>query len=300
MSDQDVLANDRRQTRPDPAELRQRLHGMWESVAPAWGRNAEKLEDRLGRVGNKMLELMKLQPGERVLDLASGPGGAGLAAARLVGPGGHVVLSDVSPTMVAIAADRARAKALDNVSALVLDLEDIDQPDGLYDAVICREGLMLVPDPEKAAGEIRRVLRPGGRAAVSVLSAREQNPWLGILMDALSLQIGSPVPPPGVPGPFSIPNPAALAGLLSDAGLVDVNVIELPLPLQVGTFEDWWALTTALAGPITRVLASMPEPALMRAQEEARKAAAPFQTPDGLEFPGPTQVAFARRADSSY
>lgn len=297
MSDQDVLAKDRRETNPGPTELRQRLHGMWESVAPAWGRNAQRLENRVGTVGDRMLQLINLQPGERVLDLAGGPGGAGLAAARLVGPGGHVVLSDISPTMVSIAGGRARAQGLDNVSALVLDMEDIDQPDASYDAVVCREGLMLVPNPAKAADEIRRVLRPGGRTAVSVWSAREQNPWLGILMDALSAHIGSPVPPPGVPGPFSLPYPATLAGLLRNAGLVDVEVIELPLPLRVATFDDWWSWTTALAGPLSKVLAAMPEPALFSVKELAREAAAPYRAPNGLEFPGLTQVAFARRPE---
>ena len=85
----------------------------------------------------------------------------------LVGDGGEVVLSDVAPAMTAIAAARAEALGLANVSARVLDLEQIDEPDEAFDVVVCREGLMLVPDPVRAAHELRRVLRPGGRAAVA-------------------------------------------------------------------------------------------------------------------------------------
>src|SRR5205823_2349511 len=104
---------------------------------------------------------------------------------------GDVVLSDVAPEMTAIAAARAEAAGLINVSARDLDLEQIAEPDGSYDVVLCREGLMLVPDPVRAAREIRRVLRPGGRAAITVWGPRERNPWLGIVFDSVSAQLGA-------------------------------------------------------------------------------------------------------------
>ena len=93
-----------------------------------------------------------------------------------------------------------------------LDLEQIDEPDGSYDVVLCREGLMLVPDPARAAREIARVLRPGGRVALAVWGPREQNPWLGVVFDAVSAQLGTPMPPPGIPGPFSLDDADGLAG----------------------------------------------------------------------------------------
>ena len=77
------------------------------------------------------------------------------------------MLSDVAAEMVAIASERAAALGLDNVSARVLDIEQIDEPDGAYDVVLCREGLMFAVDPARAAREIQRVLRPGGRAALA-------------------------------------------------------------------------------------------------------------------------------------
>jgi SAM-dependent methyltransferase len=114
----------------------------------------------------------------------------------------------------------------------VRDLEAIDEPDGAYDVVLCREGLMFVPDPARAAAEIARVLRPGGRAAIAVWAARERNPWLGLVLDAVTEQTGTPVPPPGVPGPFSLADPDGLVRLLSDAGLADITLDEIPVPLR--------------------------------------------------------------------
>jgi SAM-dependent methyltransferase len=275
-------------------ELRTHLHGMWAAVAGSWAEHATYIDARGAAVTEKMLELSMPQPGERVLEPACGPGSVGLAAAERVAPGGEVVLSDVVAEMTSIAAARAAALGLANVSTRVLDLERIDEPDGSYDVVLCREGIMLVPDPARAAREIRRVVRPGGRVALAVWGPRERNPWLGVVFDAVSAQIGAPIPPPGVPGPFSLDDPHKLAGLLSDAGFADVAVSELSTPLRAGSFEEWWTRTSALAGPLAKMLAMLSEAAAQALQARLREAARPYETPTGLEFPGVTLLAAAR------
>ncbi len=244
----------------------------------------------------KMLALSMPKPGERVLELACGAGGLGLAAAERVAPGGEVVLSDVVAEMTSIAASRADALGLSNVTTRELDLERIEEPDASYDVVLCREGLMFVPDPGRAASEIRRVLRPGGRIAIAVWGPRESNPWLGLVFDAVSAQIGKPVPPPGTPGPFSLADSDKLARLLSDAELSSVVVSELPTPLRAGSFEEWWGRTSALAGPLTKVLASLPEGAAQALRARLQEAVRAYETPSGLEFPGVTLLAAGRRA----
>ena len=279
----------------DADELRARLHGMWTAVAGAWGEHAEYADARGAAVTEQMLAASRPQPGERVLELACGPGGVGIAAARLVAPGGEVVLSDVVAEMTAIAAARAAAAGADNVQARVLDIESIDEPDASYDVVLCREGLMFAPDPARAASEIRRVLRPGGRVAIAVWGPRERNPWLGLVFDAVSAQTGTPVPPPGVPGPFSLGDSATVVALLADAGLAGVQISELPTPLRAGSFEEWWARTSALAGPLAKILAALPEGAAQALRERLRDAVRPYTTPSGVEIPGVTLIASARR-----
>ena len=140
------------------------------------------------------------------------------------------------------------------------------------------------------------MLRPGGRAAVAVWAARERNPWLGLVMDVVSAQIGAPVPPPGIPGPFALGDADELRRLLDDAGLADVRVGELSVPLRAASFDEWWGRTSALAGPLSAILASMPEAAVQALRERAREAVRDYETASGgLDFPGVTLIAGRRR-----
>ena len=277
-------------------EHRRRLHGMWAAVAPSWEHHADYVDARGEAITRELLAAVAPGSGDRVLELACGAGGMGLAAASLVGPEGTVVVSDVVSEMTAIAARRAAAMGLDNVTARPLDLEEIAEPDGAYDVVLCREGLMFAADPARAAGEIARVLRPGGRVAIAVWGPRDRNPWLGVVFDAVSAQMGVPMPPPGMPGPFALGDAGRLQGLLVDAGLADVAVRERPVPLVSPSFEDWWARTSSLAGPLSAVLASLPAEAKVDLEARVRTAVAPYETADGLRFPGLTLLASGRRA----
>lgn len=279
-----------------PDEIRPRLHEIWAGVAPAWREHAKYIDERGAVVAQRMLELADPRPGERVLELACGPGGVGLAAASRVAPDGEVVLSDVVPEMTVTAAARARELGLGNVITRVLDLEEIAEPDQSYDLVLCREGLMFALDPARAVREIHRVLRAGGRFAVAVWGPRARNPWLGIVLDSASEQLGAPVPPPGIPGPFALEDRDRLAELFDEAGFSDVAVRELDVPTRADSFEQWWTRTCALAGPLANMLAALPEQAASELRERARLAARPYQRGERLDFPATTLISTGRRA----
>jgi SAM-dependent methyltransferase len=268
---------------------------MWGAVAGSWATYAAFVDARHETASEQMLERSMLRPGERVLELACGPGGLGLAAAERVGPGGEVVLSDVAAEMTAVAASRAAALGLTNVTTRVHDLERIEEADASYDVVVCRDGLQFAADPARAVREMGRVLRPGGRLALAVWGPRARNPWLGVVFDAVSAQLGAPVPPPGVSGPFSLDDGDRLAALLSDAGLTDVNVSEVSVPLRAPSFDAWWAMTTSLAGPLALMLASLPPDAADGLRTRAVEAVGPYEVSTGLEFPGVALLAGARR-----
>jgi SAM-dependent methyltransferase len=275
------------------------LHAIWSAVAPAWNEHADFVDERGAEVGDAMLTAADLQPGDDVLELGCGPGGVGIAAAAAVGAQGRVVLSDVAPEMTAIADDRARRRGLSNVSVRELDMAHIDEPDGSFDKVLAREALMLVADPTEAAREARRVLRPGGRAVFSVWGPPDANPWLSTLLDALGAQLGAPVPPPGMPGPFALAEDGALARVLADAGFVDVTVREVAAPMTVGSFDEWWTIVPSLAGPVAALLASLPDDATASIRGNAETALQPYAGADGYTIPGMSLIAVGHQSGIS-
>ena len=116
------------------------------------------------------------------------------------------------------------------------------------------------------------------------------------MFDAVSAQLGTPVPPPGIPGPFALDDPDRLAGLLAGAELAGVAVAEVPVPLRDASFDAWWTRTSALAGPLAKRLALLPGTAKDQLRTHLRVAAQPYQTPAGLDFPGVSLLAAAHRA----
>jgi ubiquinone/menaquinone biosynthesis C-methylase UbiE len=276
--------------------VRAQVHAMWASVAPQWAARAEEVDARATPITERMLARTDPRPGERVLELACGPGGAGLAAAERVGPTGEVVVSDVAAEMVAIATERAAARGLTHVQGRVIDLEAIDEPAGSYDVALCRDGLMFATDHAAAVAGIAGVLRAGGRVAIAAWGPRDANPWLAVAMDGVTAVTGIPVPPPGVPGPFALSDAEHLRGLLTGAGLADATVDEVSVVMNTPSFEAWWGRTQAVAGPLAKILAGLPDETRQAIEDTVRAATAPYAQPDGsLVLPGLNLVASARR-----
>jgi ubiquinone/menaquinone biosynthesis C-methylase UbiE len=280
----------------DGVDTKQRIRDMWASVAPGWEAYADANDDRGAALTDRILDGTGVQAGHRVLELASGPGGTGLAAAERVGAGGEVVITDAVEEMSAIAGRRAAQLGLGNVRTGVADIESIDQPDASFDVVLCREGLMFAVDPTRGASEIARVLRPGGRAGVAVWGARGDNPWLGLLLDVVGAHLGMTLPPPGTPGPFSLSEPGQLDAALRGGGLAEVTVESVAVPYGPESLDHWWARTCACAGPIAGLIEALPGDAQAELRARATQAVAAFTTGGEVRFPGIALVAFGTRA----
>jgi hypothetical protein len=139
------------------------------------------------------------------------------------------------------------------------------------------------------------VLRHGGRAVFAVWGPRDRNPWLGLLFDAVTAETGLPVPPPGVPGPFSLEASGALGDLLAGANFSGVEVREIEEPVKVSSVNDWWSTVPPLAGPIAQVLASLPAEVNEAIRGRAGEAMAQFATRDGYQLPCVTTVGVGVR-----
>jgi enediyne biosynthesis protein CalE5 len=114
-----------------------------------------------------------------------------------------------------------------------------------------------------------------------------------VVFDAVSAQIGAPVPSPGIPGPFALSDAERLRELLSDAGFEEVTVGEQPAPLHARSFDEWWSRTSALAGPLSNILTAMPAEAVDPIRERLVESTREYEPRTGLEFPGVTVLAAA-------
>jgi SAM-dependent methyltransferase len=268
---------------------------MWNSVAPGWEANAEFVDAFLASATEALLDAAGISDGDRVLDLAAGPGGAGLAAASRVGASGTVVLSDVAGEMVAAAARRASANA--QVSTAVFDQSAIGFADGSFDEVINRHGLMFVEEPVETVAEAVRVLRAGGGYAAMTWDRRELNPWLGLVLDAVGAQFGVPFPPPSVRGPFSLEDADTLASVLRDGGLQDVSVETMSTPIHARSLDEWWERVPQLAGPLAIALEGMEADVRDAIGERAKQSGAESASSDehGIVFEGSVLIGSGRK-----
>ena len=192
----------------DPAAFKSTTRSQWEAAAGAWHDWGPAIEDWLGTATVTMLDHAHLTSGMRVLDIAAGAGGQTLAAARRVGPSGHVLATDISPAILEFAAGEAARAGVGTVETLEADGEDLSAvQDGSYDAAISRVGLIYFPDQHRALTEICRKLRPGGRLSAVVYSTPDRNGFFAIPVGIIRRIAGLPAPAPGLPGPFSLGAP---------------------------------------------------------------------------------------------
>lgn len=266
----------------------------WTAVAGAWDAHVDDVDSHSVAATAALLERVAVQPGDRVLELAAGPGSLGATWSGLVGPSGAVVVSDIAPGMVEVA--RRRNASFGNVETAVLDASAIDQPDGSFDVVACRMGLMFTPEPAVAFEEIHRVLRTGGRLGALTWGSIEHNPWLTCVgMAAMVNGLVHGGPPVGPGDIFSLGDPAELERLAKGAGFVDVTVEELAVVFRAGTVDEHVARVASLAGPLATQLGAASPEQLAAFRRTAADLAAPYVTGEGLEIPGRALLVSARR-----
>jgi len=219
-------------------ELKERTRRQWQAIAPAWDRWTPVLERWLAPLTEAMLSAAAIAPGQRVLDIAAGAGEPSLTIARRVGPSGGVVSTDISEAILGYAAARAAAAGLDNVETHVMDGEDLDLPDGSFDAAVSRLGIIYFPDRPRAVREMRRILRPGGRIAIGGISDPAANPFSVVTFAIIARRLGLPRPDPDAPGPYSLGSEAVMRKVLAEAGFEGDRADIVDAPLELGSAED--------------------------------------------------------------
>jgi len=259
--------------------------GLTES-ADWWSAGQAARQQIYGTATEMMLDLASVQPGSRVLDVAAGTGDQTLMAARRVGPTGNVLAADNSASMLKVAAEAARNEGLTNVETRVMNAENLALDADSFDAVICRQALMLFPNPAKALIEMRRVVKPGGKVAVIVFSALEENPYHGIVFGIVQRLGSIPPPAPGEPWMYALGDPGALEDVYKRAGFLNVSVHAVSIERRFPSAADAIRRMRNSVGDVRELMSRLNEPEREKAWGEIEEQLRRFEGPNGFEVPG--------------
>jgi ubiquinone/menaquinone biosynthesis C-methylase UbiE len=246
-----------------------------------WSRQIEPAQKRL-------LEMVALRPGERVLDLACGTGLITFPAAMAVGAGGSVVGTDISARMIELGREEAVKRGLANVTFQRADAGSLDLPENSFDVALCSLGLMYVPEPLNALRLIRRLLTPGGRMGAAVWGRRDRCGWAGIF-PVVDARVKSEV----CPMFFQLGTGDSLSSAMSMAGFEDIRVDRLATRLEYSSAEE--AIGAAFAGgPVALAYAHFDRETREQAHAEYLQTIEPYRCGEGYSIPGEFVVATGR------
>ena len=260
------------------AELQRRIQRYgWDRAAGAyeayWERQLEPAQSLL-------LSTANLKPGERVLDVACGTGLITFRASALVGDAGSILGTDISDQMIARSTALAAQRGARNASFAQMDAESLSLPDRSFDAALCGLGIMYLPDPERCLMELRRVLRPGGRAVAAVWGERKRCGWAEIF-PIVDSRVRSEV----CPMFFQTGTGDVLRMLFERAGFRSVESQRITTTLHYDSAEE--AIGAAfVGGPVALAYSRFDERTRGEAHAEYLASIAPYAAGGGFDVPG--------------
>ena len=242
----------------DPVQYKAEQRQNWNAAATGWKRWWKTLEQGAQPVSDRLVELAGIQPGQLVLDLATGIGEPAITAARIVGPTGRVVAIDQAPQMLTIARERAASLGLQNIDFVEMDAEALEFPAYVFHGILCRWGLMFLPNLATALRRMRGLMTADGRLATAVWGPPATVPLITVAMNTVRQQLQAPPPPPGVPGPFSLADVPVFEQALSKAGFTGIRSERLTVTFEWTSAEAYTEFQQAISAPIKTLLANEP------------------------------------------
>ncbi len=262
---------------PSPGETREN----WASkeVVELWKRGQSQRDEEYRPATEMMLDMANIKAGYRVLDVAAGTGGQILLAARRVAPNGYVLATDLSASMLNLAAEAARGAGLTNIETRVMDSENLDLEADSFDAVICRLGLQEFSSLPKALRGMRRAMKPGAKISVLVFSTAEKNPYFGI-QGAVVRRLGGTVI-----NLFALGESQTLKDAFTDGGFSDFAIRSVSVRRHFSCAAE--AIRSMRGGLLLReAMTNLSDSQRDQAWVEIEEQMHRFEGPSGFEFPG--------------
>ena len=283
---------------PSADEIRDGQRATWARLSVGWEKWDSVIMDQLGPVSAAIIDRLGIADDQQHLDIATGTGEPGLSIAKLA-PAGRVVLTDLAPEMLDVAARRATAQGIANVETTVCSADDLPFDDATFDSVSVRFGYMFFPDVAKATAEFARMLKPGGRLCSSVWVKPEENPWTAIVMQAIATEVVVSPPDPDGPNMFRCAAPGFVSALYERAGLRDIAETDVGVELVTRSPEQYWDMMSEHVSLAVAALQQVDHAARERIRAHAIATVSAFEQGGTVRVPGMARCIVGTKQDAS-
>jgi SAM-dependent methyltransferase len=252
---------------------------VWNGIAEGWHMWIPRMREWYAPATSLMLDLARISPGSRVLDVAAGDGDQSLAAATRVGSSGYVLATDPARELLAFAQRSAEQAGVENLETKVMKGEKLEFPDGSFDAVICRFGLMFFSDPDRGLREMNRVLKENGRVSLVVYGV-DGSPEFSLALSTARQRLGLPEHGPAAANRLG--DPAVLKQMLERAGFGEVEVHAMTCSIHMASAVECVRYLQDTSPTLRETLSSSTSDKRKEVWKEIERALARYQGPAGF------------------
>lgn len=280
---------------PSPEQVIENQRQDWNRVAGGWEKWDRFFDEQMAFLNHRLIADARVRSGMRVLDLGSGTGYPALLAAQTVGATGSVTGIDLAEQMLDAARRKAASLKLSNTTFRMGDVTTLPYETASFDAVTTRFCLMFLPEIPKAVTEIARTLKPNTWLAAAVWSAPDKNPYLKIPIDIIKQFIEIPPPDPTAPGIFRLAQPGELAGMLQQAGFMDISEHEFIGDVQFSVAEEYFSSLMDIAAPIQNLWAKLSATQQTEARGNIIQTAGQYRKGSAIALPIAVRMVAGRK-----
>jgi ubiquinone/menaquinone biosynthesis C-methylase UbiE len=258
---------------------------------------SQKWRVQSAAMGNDMtqaiVEAARVQPGMRVLDIACGTGEPAISLAAVLAGKGEVVGVDISPAPLKIAEERASQRGLPNVTFKKADAHALPFPDNSFDCITSRLGIMFFSDLPRALSEMRRVLKPSGRAVLLVWGPFNQ-PYFHTTIGTVLRMLPDAAMPESGRKMFALADEDRLTQALYQAGFSQAKEELVTVPWTwLGAPEEVWEYYQDVAVPFASLLQSIPAERRPEINAAVLKAIGQYYDGTSIKFTATVNIAVA-------
>lgn len=260
------------------------------NASQKWRRQSAAMGSDMTRA---IVEAARVRPGMCVLDIACGTGEPAISLAALLAGEGEVVGVDISPAPLKIAEERASQRGLSNARFEQANAHHLPFADNSFDCITSRLGVMFFSDLPRALGEMRRVLKPTGRAILLVWGPKDQ-PYFQTTIGTILRMLPNAVTPESGRKMFALADNATLTQALRQAGFLQVKEELVTVPWTwMGTPEEVWEYFQDVAVPFASLLQSIPAARRPEIDAEVLKAIRQYYDGTSIKFTATVNIAVA-------